>query len=119
MLRSYFTYNIPGPPHTFYSFDHLPIFIIGGGTHVFSDPSLQHPTPGKPQMLLQKPLISYFVAFTNNRELNTSLCWLRSKGYHLFFFVGVFVLKNKMPPDNNTCNHCLKLRVDNYSSLVK
>ena len=42
------------PPHTFYSFDHPPIFIVGGGTHVFSDPSLQHPTLGKPQMLLQK-----------------------------------------------------------------
>ena len=42
------------PPHTFYSFDHSPIFIVGGGTRVFSDPSLQHPTLGKPQMLLQK-----------------------------------------------------------------
>ena len=42
------------PPHTFYSFDHSPIFIVGGGRRVFSDPSLQHPTLGKPQMLLQK-----------------------------------------------------------------
>ena len=33
--------------------------------------------------------------------------------------LGKSVLKNKSPPNNNTCNHCLKLRVDNYSSLEK
>ena len=27
-------------------------------------------------------------------KLNTSLCWLRSKGYHLFFFVGVLACEN-------------------------
>ena len=72
MILTYFTfifYLHHSRPHTFYSFDQPPIFIVGGGTHVFSDPPLQHPTPGKPQMLLQKPLICYFVAFINNREI--------------------------------------------------
>ena len=68
------------PPHTFYSFDHSPIFIVGGGTRVFSDPSLQHPTLGKPQMLLQKQLGQQAFPIELLRESQSG-----SKNRHIFF----------------------------------
>ena len=44
--------------------------------------------------LLQKPLISYFVAFTNNREIKHIIVLASVEGISFVFFVGVLACKN-------------------------
>ena len=66
--------------------------LEGEHTYLAIPPSnTQHPVSHK--CCYRNHLFLILLLLQTTEKLNTSLCWLRSKGYHLFFFVGVFVLK--------------------------